>query len=151
MIASIVSRYTLTLSDTVTVATHALSHDSDYNGKSKIVLYRKPAAEEDDFILLHDGDLIYQGIISEIENADGQNAYTITAVEMPRLFDRKVILAGEELLDTGIEDFIADQIRRNFIESDDSLMNIGYITATANTHTPVAAKPDASEDRKSVV
>ena len=145
MIASIISRYTLTLSDTVAVADHALSHDSEYNGKGQIVLPRKPVAEEDDFILLHDGGLVYQGIISEIENADGHNAYTITAVEMPRLFDRKVILAGENLLATGIEDFIADQIRRNFIESEDSLLNIDYLTVTASSHTPVAAMPETSD------
>lgn len=143
MIASIISRYTLTMTDTVAVADHALSHDSDYSGKSQIVLHRKPEAAEDDFILLHDGGLIYQGIISAIEKENGQNAYTITAVEMPKLFDRNVILADENLLATGIEDFIANQISSNFIESEDTLLNIDYLTVTVNSHTPVAAKVDA--------
>lgn len=146
MIANIISRYTLQLADAVAVADHALSHDSDYEGKSQIVLHRKPVAAEDDFILLHDdGGIVYQGIISAIENAKGSNAYTITAVEMPMLFDRKVILAGEDLLATGIEDFIANQISSNFIESEDNLLNISYLTVTVNSHTPVAAKPDATE------
>lgn len=142
MIANIISRYTLTMTDTMAVAWHELSHDSNYNGKSQIVLHRKPEAAEDDFILLYEGGLVYQGIISAIESENGQNTYTITAVEMPKLFDRKVILADEDLLATGIEDFIANQISSNFIESEDTLLNIGYLTVTAKTHTPVAAKPD---------
>lgn len=145
MIASIISRYTLKMTDTLTVADHALSQNSDYNGKSQIVFHRKPAAEEDDFILLNDGGIVYQGIINAIETEKGQEAYTITAIEMHRLFDRKVILCNEDLLATGIEDFIADQIISNFINSEDTLLNIDFMTVTVNSHTPVAAKPDAAD------
>jgi hypothetical protein len=53
-----------------------------------------------------------------------------------------VTLANENLLATGIEDFIANQISSNFIESEDTLLNIGYLNVIARTHTPVVAKPD---------
>ena len=145
MIASIISRYSLTLTDTVTVADYELALDADYDGKSQIVLHRKPEASEDDFIILNEGGIVFQGIIDAIENEKGQKAYTITAIEMQRLFDRKVILTNESLLSTGIEDFIADQITGNFISSDDALLNISYLTVTAKTHTPVAAKVDVEE------
>lgn len=145
MIASIISRYTLTLLDTVTVSNYEISLSGDFDGTSLIVLHRKPAAEEDDFILLYDDGLVFQGIIKNIENEKGQNAYTVSAFELQKLFDRKVILSNESLLSTGIEDFIADQITGNFISSDDDLLNIGYLTVTAKTHTPVAAKPQNDE------
>lgn len=145
MIASIISRYSLTLTDTVTVADYELALDADYDGKSQIVLHRKPEASEDDFIILNEGGIVFQGIIDAIENEKGQKAYTITAIEMQRLFDRKVILTNESLLSTGIEDFIADQITGNFISSDDALLNISYLTVTAKTHTPVVAKVDVEE------
>jgi hypothetical protein len=69
MNASIISRYTLTLLDTVTVSNYEISLDGEFDGRSQIVLHRKPAAEEDDFILLHDGGIVFQGIIDNIENA----------------------------------------------------------------------------------
>ena len=143
MFASIISRYSLTLTDTVTVTSHDLSLDAVYDGKSRIVLHRKPIASEDDFIILNDGGIVFCGIIDAIENTKGQKSHTLTVIEMQRLFDRKVILTNESLLSNGIEDFIADQITGNFISSADSLLNIPYLTVTAKTHTPVAAKPDA--------
>lgn len=142
MIASIISRYTFTLLDTITVSGYEIEQDADYGGKSQIVLHRKPVAAEDDFILLHDGGLVFHGIIDKIENEHGQNAHTITAIEMQKLFDQEIILSNYSLLSTGIEDFIANQITSNFISSDDTLLNIGYLTVTAKTHTPVAAKPE---------
>lgn len=142
MIASIISKHTFTLLDTIAVSMYDIELDGDYGGKSQMVFHRKPIASEDDFILLQDDGLVFQGIIDNIENKEGQRACTITAIEMQRLFDQKIILANEILLSTGIEDFIADQIIGNFISSDDDLMNISYLTVTAKTHTPVAAKPD---------
>ena len=145
MIANIVSKYDLTLEDTITVADFELVFDSDYDGKSQIIFHRQPLASEEDFILLYENGLVYQGVISSIENEKGQKHYTVTAEEMQKLFDQKVILANEGLLATGIEDFIANQITSNFIESEDTLLNIEYLTVTAKTHTPVAAKPSTEE------
>lgn len=145
MIANIISRYALTLADTIKVSQYDLDTNSEYDGKSQIILHRQPKASEEDFILLYDNGLIFQGIIDSIENEKGQNHYTVTAVELPKLFDQKVVLSNESLLSTGIEDFIADQITSNFISSNDSLLNISYLTVTAKTHTPVLAKVDATD------
>lgn len=145
MIANIISRQSYTLSDTLTVVQYSTSCDSDYGGKSQIVLARKPTASEDDFVLLNDGGIVFQGIISAIENEKGHNNYTVTLVEMQTLFDQKIILTDESLLQTGIEDFIAAQIRRNWIENEDQLVNIDYLNVTPKTHTPIAAKVDVEE------
>lgn len=139
MVANIISRHTYTLSDTITVAGYNLSLDSDYGGKSQIVLPKRPIATEDDFIILQDGGILFQGIISAIENEKGKSSYTITVLEMQRLFDQKLLLENETLLATGVEDFIADQIRRNFIENQDGILNIGYLHIWVKTHTPIAA------------
>lgn len=147
MIANIISRYSFTLTDTLNTVSHTFKFDSDHDGKSQIVFHRKPKAEEDDFVLVMDGkDIVYQGIISKIENESNNDAYKVTAVEMQTLFNQKVILSGESIkTETGIEDFIADQIRKNFIESDDELVNIDYLTVTARTHTPIAAAVSAED------
>jgi len=142
MIASIVSKQNLTLLDTITVSRYDIELDGDYGGKSQMIFHRKPIASEDDFILLQDAGLVFQGIINNIESTEGQNACTITAVEMQRLFDQKILLTNTNLLATGIEDFIANQMTENFISSDDSLLNISYLSVTTKTHTPVAAMTD---------
>lgn len=145
MKVNIISRLSFTLTDILTVSEYKLSTDSEYSGKSQFVLHRKPVAEEDDFIILMDDGVQFQGIISSIENKKGQNSYTVTAIEMPRLFDQKVVLANEPLLATGIEDFIAAEITGNWISNADDIVNIDYLTVTAKTHTPIAAAVDAEE------
>lgn len=98
MIASIVSKQNLTLLDTITVSRYDIELDGDYGGKSQMIFHRKPIASEDDFILLQDAGLVFQGIINNIESTEGQNACTITAVEMQRLFDQKILLTNTNLL-----------------------------------------------------
>ena len=59
---------------------------------------------------------------------------------MQTLFDQKIVLADESFLQTGIEDFIAAQIRRNWIMNEDQLVNIGYLNVTTKTHTRVSER-----------
>lgn len=140
MIANIISRYTYVLQDVFTVSGYEISLDGDYNGKSQLTVHRRPDAAEEDFLILNDNGIVCQGIISNIENVDDSDSYTITVLEMPRLFDQKVILTNETLLATGIEDFVADQIKTNFISNSDEIVNIPYLSIDVNTHTPIAAK-----------
>lgn len=145
MIANIISRYSYALTDVLMASDYAVAVDGDYSGKSQFTFHRKPIATEDDFIILKDGNFTFQGIISEIENEKGKSSYTVTVLEMPALFDQKILPTNEGLLQTGIEDFIADQIRSNFIENDDAIVNIPYLEVVAKTHTPVAAKVSAEK------
>lgn len=140
MIANIISKHSFQLTDTVAVAEYELAFDSDYGGKSQFVCHKKVTAGEDDFIIVFDGKKVYQGIITSIETEKGKDSCEITAIEMPKLFDQKIILGNESLLQTGIEDFIADQITSNFISNEDDIVNIDYLTVTAKTHTPISAK-----------
>lgn len=143
---NIISRSTFTLLDVVQVAGYEISLNGDYSGKSTFVIPSKPVAEEDDFIIFHDNKVIFYGIIGTIENEYGSESYTITALEMPRLFDQKIVLSNENIIaGTGIEDFIRNQITDNFITSNDTLTNIPYLTVTANTHTKIDAKPAADD------
>lgn len=140
MIANIISKHSFSLIDTVTVSEYELSFNGDYSGKSQFVCLKKVDAEEDDFIIVLDGTKVFQGIITSIETEKGKDSCEITAIEMPKLFDQKIILANESLLQTGVEDFIADQITSNFISNEDELVNIDYLSVTAKTHTPISAK-----------
>ena len=143
MQVSVISKHSYALRDVITVSDYEAAQDSEYDGKSQVTVHRKPVAEKEDFIILRDGKKQWQGIVSNIENAEDEAHYTITVVEMTKLFYQKVILANEALLKTGIEDFIADQITGNFIENPDGIVNISYLDVIVKTHTPVAAKVPA--------
>lgn len=145
MIANIISKYSFSFCDVFTVSDYDIVVNSEYDGKSQLTVHRKPMAEEEDFLILHGDDIIYQGIIDNIETSGDGASHIITVIEMPRLFDQKVILTNESLLQTGIEDFIVNQITENFISNADEMVNIDYLTVTANTHTPVAAKVSTEE------
>lgn len=137
---SVISKHSYSLQDVITVAGYEWSQDSEYDGKSQVTVHREPVAEEGDYLILRDKGASLQGIIDNIGHADDERHYVISVLEMPRLFDQKIIVDNESLLQTGIEDFIADQIKKNFIENPDALSNIGYLAVEAKTHTPVAAK-----------
>ena len=138
----IVSKSEYKITDVFAVAEYNIELDGDFNGKSSVVCSNTPNASEDDWFYLMDGrTTVLTGIIESITNNDGQNEHTINLKESQKLFDRKIILENESLLETGIEDFIADAIRTNFVNSDDEFMNLPYIHVEVLTHTPVLAKP----------
>lgn len=143
MIANIISRDSFALRDVFSISDYEVVLDSEYDGKSQMTLYRQPVASENDFLILHDSRIQYQGIIDSVEHVDGGAAYTITVLEMPRLFDQKALLSNEGLLRIGIEDFIADQITENFISNPDEMANLPYLNVVVKTHTPVDAKVPA--------
>ncbi len=143
MVGYIVSKSDYIKTDAFTVTEHMIENDSDYGGKPSVVCGRKPKAAENDWFYLMDGSkVVLTGIIDSISNEDGQDRHTINLKEAQKLFDQKILLQNSELLETGIEDFIAQCIKDNFTESDDEMMNLSYITVTVKTHTPVNAAVD---------
>ncbi len=145
MVANIISRRSFQLQDIIAVSDYEIALDSDYGGKSQVTFHRKPNAEEEDFIILHDKGAGYQGLIDNIERAEDGAHYILTLMELPKLFDQKLIVTNEALLKIGIEDFIANQITDNFISNVDERVNLPYLAVTARTHTPVAAKVRTEE------
>lgn len=143
MIGYIVSKSEYKKTDAFTVTEYSIENDGDFAGKSSVVCARKPSASEDDWFYMMDGkEVVLTGIIDSISNDDGQDRHTINLKEPQQIFSQTIILENYELLQTGIEDFVASCIQNNFTESDDELMNLSYITVTASTHTPVLTTPD---------
>lgn len=146
MLCNIISRNTYKLKDVIDAAYYEIEQDGDYNGKSTLVVWKKPSGRQGDFIIIFDDDKKYQGIISDIENEEGHEKYTLTIVEMPKLFDQNIAVENENLIaQKGIEDFIAEQIKSNFISSYDSFTNLSYLEVNALTHTRIQAKVPATD------
>lgn len=145
MLINIVDKYTFEYKDLMQVSSYEIEANSEYSGKSNITAARKPDAVEGDFVLLFDGARSYSGVIDTLENEEGKTQYKINILEMPKIFDQKIVLTNESLLKTGIEDFIKNQIESNFVSSNDTRLNKTYITVTCKTHTPIEALVDADD------
>lgn len=143
MICYFISRKEYSLIGCLEAQSYACAYDLDCGGKSKIVVAGNPGASDGDFVILKDGkDVKFKGIIESIDHADGELKHSISCLEMERLFDRKILLSEEEIIrNQGIEDFIANEIVKNFIASGDAFSDMEYIDVEVITHSKVVAKP----------
>lgn len=115
-----------------------LKWDIDFRDKSTAVVTGRPDLNDDDIVVIKDGaDDVYAGVCESISTGP---PYTLNLVQIENIFDRAIFVGNEALISgTGIEDFIADEITRNFISSGDALFDKPYLTVTAATHTQVGA------------
>lgn len=146
--AYIVAKQDLTILDILSVSEYDIDLDSEFSGKSTVVTARVPTYEQGDYIFLKNssGTTFYKGVIDTVDNTNGESKHTLNCLEIENFFDQKVIINGESLISsTGIEDFIALAINENFVSSDDTLLNLDYITVEVKTHTPVAASVDTDD------
>lgn len=147
MLCYFLSKKDLSILNIVEVDSFSVSLDLDCGGKTQIVIADNPNAADEDFVILKDGKTTkFNGIIENINNSDGERRYTISCLEIERIFDRKILLSDVELIKTkGIEDFIANAIQKYFSASGDSFIDMSYINCAALTHTKVSSKPDAED------
>ncbi|MDD2952499.1 MAG: hypothetical protein PHC95_04960 [Parabacteroides sp.] len=143
----IIAQENLKILDIFTVSDYSIELDSEFGGKTKITLARKPVFEKGDFIFLKDeSGTFFKGKIDTVDNESGANLHELNVIEIEQIFDRKIVLSNEALLSsTGIEDFIAYEIRKEFVSSDDPLLNMSYITVNVKSHTKVYAKVDTDD------
>lgn len=147
MIAYVMDSEVYGIKDMLQFDQYEFKEDIDYAEKSQIVVARKPNIANDDFILCKDGnDVVFVGICDTFDSSDDAEEYRIQMLQKENLFDETIFVENESVIkDTGIEDFIVLAIENNFSESGDVLMDKSYITVSADTHTPIAAKVDSDD------
>ena len=80
--------------------------------------------------------VVFWGKIDDIQNYDGENSYQYTLKYITNIFNQNIILENENLISSsGIEDFLSDAIKNNFISNEDSFVNINYLQLNVKTHT----------------
>ncbi len=129
---------TFEIKDVLQIKDYQINLDEETNAKTSISIVRKPNAKDKDIVVIKEKEkTVFMGIIEAPTNEDGVSFYEISAKYITNLFDRKVILKHNEIIkEQGIEDFIAYTIKKEFLESDDVLLNIDYIDIEILTHTP---------------
>lgn len=123
--------------DIVELSTYNINIDEETNANSIIDVLKKTTAKADDIILIKkNNEFIYWGTIQNISNTDGQKLYDYTMKYLTNIFDQDIVLEDENLISsTGIEDFIANAINKNFIQNTDTFVNKTFIQIVVKTHT----------------
>lgn len=124
--------------DIVEIADYEINIDEETNANSIIKVLKKTTAKSNDIIVVKkNNDVVYWGVVQEIQNEDGRQLYEYTTKYITNLFDRNIKLENEELIKTtGVEDFIAKVITDNFISNEDTFINKTYLQINVLTHTP---------------
>lgn len=137
-IAYFLDKNTFEIVDVVQLSDYEINLDEETNAKTTMTVLKKINASDKDFVFIKEnGKIIYIGIIEAPTNENGEVKYDINATYVTNLFDRKIILKNEELIsNTGIEDFIAYTIEKEFTDSEDILLNKNFIDVEVLTHTP---------------
>ena len=124
--------------DVLEMSDYEINIDEETNAKSIINVIKKTSAKAKDIIAVkRNNEIIYWGIIDEIQNEDGKQLYKYTTKYITNLFDRKIKLTNEELIKTtGVEDFISQVITSQYISNTDTFINLSWLELNVLTHTP---------------
>lgn len=114
--------------------------DEETNSPSNISVIGNSGAESGDIVAIkRSGEVIYWGIIDEIQNENGEAKFIYKLRYITNIFDQGVWLnqvSTSLIRNTGVEDYIAGQIDANFINNTDTFVNKTYLQVNVLSHTP---------------
>jgi len=125
------------IKDIVEIADYEFNIDEETNATSTINVLKKTTAKARDIIAVKkNNEVVYWGIIEEIQNENGGNLYQYTTKYITNLFDRKILLENEDTIrTTGIEDFLKGAIDNNYVTNTDTFVNLSWLEIEVKTHT----------------
>ena len=113
-----------------------LNLDEETNGKTELVLPSLNSAKKGYYIVLNGLYKQFIFVIDDVITAKDEKCVTVVALDISNIFDRKVILKNkDDMQNTGIENYIADEMDRSFINSDDSVLNLNYVDVYIHSNT----------------
>lgn len=123
--------------DIVEIADYDINIDEETNSNTLISVLKKTTAKAKDLVAIKkNNEVVFWGIIDNIQNVDGQSLYQYTLKYITNLFNQNIKLENESLLNsTGVEDFIKNAISTNFINNIDTFINLTYLKVNVITHT----------------
>lgn len=125
------------IKDIVEISDYEINIDEETNANTIIKVLKNTEAKSKDIVVVkRNNEKVYWGIIDNISNENGQKLYQYTIKYITNLFDQNIKLENEELIKTtGVEDFIAKAITKNFIQNEDTFINKNYLQINVKTHT----------------
>ena len=126
-----------TVKDIVEITDYEINIDEETNSNTLISVLKKTTAKARDLVAIKkNNEVVYWGIVDNIQNTDGQALYQYTLKYITNLFNQNIKLENESLLSsTGVEDFIKNAISTNFTSNTDIFVNLTYLEVNVMTHT----------------
>lgn len=126
-----------TVKDIVEITDYEINIDEETNSNTLISVLKKTTAKARDLVAIKkNNEVVYWGIVDNIQNTDGQALYQYTLKYITNLFNQNIKLENESLLSsTGVEDFIKNAISTNFTSNTDTFVNLTYLEVNVMTHT----------------
>ncbi len=145
MEAYILNKNSLKILSIVKLVDYEINLDEETNAKTVLNIAKTEGAEKGNFIVLNGLYKQLLFVIDEVNAEKGSDLLTITSLDISNIFNRKIIEKNkEEMITNSLEEFIANTIYNNFVNSDDPILNIGYIDLSwhTTTKTTVATNSD---------
>lgn len=129
--------YTFEVKDIIEITDYEINIDEETNANSIIRILKKTTANHNDIIAVkNNNQIMYWGIIDEINNENGEQVYEYVIRYITNLFDREIKLQNENIIrTTGIEDFIEQTINNEYISNTDTFINLPWLQLNVVTHT----------------
>lgn len=123
--------------DIVEISDYEINIDEETNANTIIKVLKKTTAKAKDIIAVKkNNEVVYWGVIDNIQNEDGKRLYEFTIKYITNMFNQNIKLEDEDIIKTtGIEDFIANEITKNFINNEDTFINKNYLQVDVKSHT----------------
>ena len=132
----VLSKQDLSILSICKLTDYEINLDEETNAKSTFTMIKDDGIEEGNFIVLNGLYRQFLFVIDEVNTEKESHLVTVTALDISNIFDRKVIEKNTYTMQTlSIEQFIANTMASNFVNSDDTVLNIGYIDITWYTNT----------------
>lgn len=132
----VLSKQDLSILSVCKLADWQINLDEETNAKSTFSLIKTEGLIKDNFLVLNGLYKQFLFIIDEVQTEKGSNLSTVTALDISNIFDRKVIEKNiDDMKNESIEKFLAETISDNFVNSDDTYLNVGYIDIYWHTNT----------------
>ena len=132
----ILSKQDLSILSICKLADYQINLDEETNAKSTFTLMKTNGLKKENYMVLNGLYRQFIFVIDDVQTEKGSNVVTVTALDISNIFDRKVI---EKNIDTmkskSIEEFLANTISADFVNSDDTALNVNYIEIYWHTNT----------------
>ena len=132
----ILSKQDLSILSICKLADYQINLDEETNAKSTFTLMKTKGLKKENYMVLNGLYRQFIFVIDDVQTEKGSNVVTVTALDISNIFNRKVI---EKNIDTmkskSIEEFLANTISENFVNSDDTVLNVNYIEIYWHTNT----------------
>ena len=140
----ILSKQDLSILSICKLADYQINLDEETNAKSTFTLIKTDGLKKDNFMVLNGLYRQFLFVIDEVNTEKGSDVVTVTALDISNIFDRKVIEKNTDTMTSNsIEEFIANTMSENFVNSDDTALNVGYIDIEWKTNTKTTVATNA--------